>query len=185
MHISWNLTGDGLATLAAGIIAFCAVWWQVSSTARNLRKQLSAEKSTREEDLKRERFGTAAVLRSEVFSIWEVDLRPLSSAMRKVPEHTGTSLLTAGLPLPAAPNRYFPVFEHCAANVGLLDWETVSLAVQFYKRVSELLLAWGEYNRDSTRSVERFKGLHERWEGLHDGYRSLIARLEAEMGTLH
>ncbi|MGH9354922.1 MAG: hypothetical protein ACRD10_02210 [Terriglobia bacterium] len=126
-----------------------------------IKRQIAAEKQAREDQSKRERYGIAAVLRSEISSIWEVDLRSFSSIMRKIPRHTGTRLLPSSASLPMVPSRYCPVFERCAEKAGLLNRETVSLVVQFYKRVGELTLAWDQYNRRSDSDIESFDRLYK------------------------
>jgi|SRR5579875_2212173 len=116
MHVVWKFTGDGILAFAGGACAIIAVLLSNRRSRINLQRQIDAEKKAREEESKRERYGTAAVLRSEIASIWEVDLRSFSSTMEKVPELTGTKLLSNGASLPAVPSRYFPVFERCAGK---------------------------------------------------------------------
>jgi hypothetical protein len=181
MLVEWKFTGDGVLAFAGGALALFGVWWSNRKSAQNLQTQLDADKRAREEQAKREAYATAAVLRSEIISIWEVDLRAFSAEMRKVPVHTGMLMAASGIPLPQAPRRYFPVFERCVDKVGLLNRETASLVVQFYKRVGELLVTWDQYNRTGL-DVEIFSHIHRLWQGLEHGYATLVDKLSAESG---
>jgi hypothetical protein len=178
---SRGFSPDGVLAFAGGALALLGVWWSNHQSVKNLQEQLEAEKRAREEDSCRERYGTAAVLRSEIISIWELDLYPLSAAFRDVTLDAEATLLLDAVRLPPAPRRYFPVFERCADRVGLLSRESVSLTIQYYKRVGDLLLAWDEYNRCPEPGRESFASLFQAWKGLQGGYESLLDRLALEL----
>ena len=177
----WKPSFDGIAAIVVGIIGLVAIIKQTRSSERSVRKQLEAERSAREEDSRRERYGTTAVLRSEIISVWEGDLSPLSSAIEQVTLNAGSSLLLGAVHLPQAPRRYFPVFERCSDRVGLLSRESISLVIRFYKTVGELILAWEEYNRCPEPERERFADLVQTWKGLQNGYLALLQTLDTEL----
>jgi hypothetical protein len=177
----WKPSFDGTAAIVAGVIGFIAIIKQIRSSERSATGHMEAERQAREEDSRRERYGTAAVLRSEIISIWELDLYPLSAAFKHVILDAEATLLLDAVRLPQAPRRYFPVFERCADRVGLLSRESVSLTIQYYKRVGDLLLAWDEYNRCPEPDRESFASLFQAWKGLQRGYERLLDGLALEL----
>jgi len=132
MHFNWTVTGDGLATLAAGIIAFCAVWWQVRSSACNLQKQMDAEKAARHEEVCRQRLAIASALSAEI------------EDFRRYHIETFASKNYDGMSVKVWDGR-FHVYESNTGRIGELGADACESVVHFYDRAMEYLGAIRRY----------------------------------------
>ncbi|HET9178205.1 MAG TPA: hypothetical protein VFQ24_07590 [Terriglobia bacterium] len=145
MRVNWTITGDGLATLVAGIIAFCAVWWQVRSSTSNLQKQLDTEREARNEELRRRKVGMARVMLVDLTAVY-FTLRSLDSLRSTDPD------CVRPLPLfKAIPSEWSMVFSAISSMLGDLDAHVVSAVVACYSAGANFLACIRDYEASAER----------------------------------
>ena len=152
MHFNWTITGDGLATIAAGIIAFCAVWWQVRSSVRNLQKQLDAEKTAREQEARGQQMALAKALHVEIDAWAKYRLPRIDSALRHLEAFDPARY---ALPRYTWPEQNLcTIYEGSAGKLGILSVRTVADVVSFYVAAQEYESKW----RETCALIERAHG---------------------------
>jgi len=142
MHFNWTVTGDGLATLAAGIIAFCAVWWQVRSSACNLQKQLDEEKRTREEEGERRKRVVATAILFEVDNFYEYYLRESDTLLSLDVKNCKFTDLLFSRP---ASKVDMAVYCNGGAEIASLDQRIARLIVAFYGAAGSVISSFSVY----------------------------------------
>ena len=146
MHFNWTVTGDGLATLAAGIIAFCAVWWQVRSSASNLQKQLDAKRKAREEETVRQQRAVATAILFEIDCFYRLYIREVNNMLKCWDPETGELFVAKSVG-----SRPFPVYDGNAGNFGFLESGLAFDIVGFYSAAAQYLSALRDYKAEFER----------------------------------
>ncbi|MGH9452158.1 MAG: hypothetical protein ACRD11_16740 [Terriglobia bacterium] len=217
MHLDLTLTADGIleatAIFLGAAIGVCAVFWQIRSSARelrsqlkadsgnlqmsleaqqaNLKAQLDAEKEARDGERENQKNALATALHFEIqsFVLYELDgvqqeWKNCNPAENTVP------------PFIWLRERSFPVYEGGADKLGSLSGKTLVAAVGFYTLGGAYRAKCSEYNacmslvykmQNTDLMAARAKVLLKRIQDLAPMARELalsaLKRLEAEHGT--
>jgi hypothetical protein len=134
------LTLDGAATLAAGIIAFVAVWLQIKASRSQIESQLKADRVQREASQKSEILAVEKAILFEIDDFYREYLRDVRDALEEITPEAG--------PLPFVKRigtTSFPVFQGNSGKIGLLSDEHAEAIIHFYGAAQGHLRALSEY----------------------------------------
>jgi len=145
-----KLTLDGIMTLAAGAIAFIAVWFQVRSSRKEVESQLEAEKEARATESERQKQAVARALLFETVNFYRyyfTHLRPLLDQVD--PENCQP-------PSFGAPNSdFFAVYQGSASHLGTFERILVEKVVRSCGLSAWLLSSIREYTLSLAQELER------------------------------
>lgn len=149
-----KLTLDGLMTLVAGVVAFIAILLQISSSRRQVERQLLAQKEARALEEKRLRESVARALLCEIANFYGYYRTQVRPALDRV------DVENCMPPTLSAPGvGFFAVYCGNADTLGTFDHLLVEKVVQFYGLAELLLTSIRDYTWNLDREFERVRSV--------------------------
>jgi hypothetical protein len=140
MHLNLTFTGDGLATLVAGIIAFVAVMVQIRHSSNATEKQLRAEREARMQQESGQTRALATAILFEIDTLYRYLIRDVHDFFkREVPDHADTVAAKSVDPL------FFAVYQGNAGKLGRLGQAAAEAVVHFYGGIGAYAATLREY----------------------------------------
>ena len=157
MCIDWTITGDGIATVIAGVFAFVAVIFQIRSSSLQLKTQLDTERDARIEDQERQKRALAAAILCEIDEFYWHHIRDARCHLENVNPETEINLPS----VKKIPEVSFAVYQGCVGRLGQLPPSLLVEIVHFYNNAASFVATTEAYQLNLERKQQGHNPLLE------------------------